>query len=325
VEVTGSLTISGPGTSTYGGLIASVPSGPTDLFKSGTGTQTLTGGRSVGMNLFVDGGVLRLPAVTTSIPPGFTDRVQGIAAVGPGARLEVGSRFEGATLAVDGVPGLTGAVILGPTSTFSNVVSLLTGLSITNDGGPSGARTFFGRATIDQHLVVRNGSLTDLNEMARAFVATGGAQGLGGSASDAVLATVPFTQLGIVQNRSNGLPLFTRFGDPVTGTPVFTFDVLAMPTWTGDANLDGVLDARDFNALLSGWSNGLTGWRNGDNNYDGVVNASDYSRFLAAYSYYQTSGFPLGIGDGGGTSIPEPGAMALLAPAGLMLNRRRRR
>jgi hypothetical protein len=111
----------------------------------------------------------------------------------------------------------------------------------------------------------------------------------------------------------------------VDGVPVTLPDVLARLPYVGDTNIDGILDASDFNAVLNGFTNNLTGWQNGDTNYDGLVNATDWSAFLTAYAYHQTSGFPLsGPGDGPAGSIPEPASLALALPALALVSRRRR-
>ena len=55
-------------------------------------------------------------------------------------------------------------------------------------------------------------------------------------------------------------------------------------TWFGDANLDGIVNALDFNALATnfGASVGSQVWQNGDFNYDGLVDTSDFMAMLPA-------------------------------------------
>jgi hypothetical protein len=116
-----------------------------------------------------------------------------------------------------------------------------------------------------------------------------------------------------------GFPLFATF----EGVGVSLTDVLVKYTYVGDTNLDGTLDASDFNAVLNGLTNGLGGWANGDSNYDGVVDAADWTRFLSAYSYVLGGGLPFGNESTPG-QIPEPAGIAVLALAGGLLSRRRR-
>lgn len=87
----------------------------------------------------------------------------------------------------------------------------------------------------------------------------------------------------------------------------------------GDANLDGVVSALDYeridlNVGISGES-----WYGGDLNYDGVVDALDYERV------------DLNIGNGvfpggrpAGVFIPEPASLSLVAMAASLMGRRRR-
>jgi hypothetical protein len=125
--------------------------------------------------------------------------------------------------------------------------------------------------------------------------------------------------LGVVSVMSPfGLANFTTFD----GVAVNATDVVVRYTYAGDTNLDGTLTAADFNAVLNGLTNNLTGWENGDINYDGVVDATDWTLFLGAYTYFQSTGIVLG-NSGTPGHIPEPAALSLLAPLPLLLRRRR--
>lgn len=136
--------------------------------------------------------------------------------------------------------------------------------------------------------------------------------------------------LGVRANTdASGLPLYTLFGG--IGAPpesefdkLLSTDVLVKFTYRGDTNLDGTLDASDFNAILNGWSNGLSGWANGDINYDGVVDATDFGLFLPAYQFVLGGGAPFGAGGSAGGVVPEPVAAGLLLPAAMLVGRRRR-
>lgn len=167
-------------------------------------------------------------------------------------------------------------------------------------------------------LIVRNGDPAALRALVARWFNNGGTpvnDGLGANSA------LPHTSLSV-------LPVATTFGFPefsaYAGVALGGGDVVLKYTWLGDVNLDGVLDARDFNAVLSGTSNGLTGWANGDVNHDGVADATDWGLFQAAYTYYGTSGVPLGGELSPGAPIPEPAAVGLVALAGPALLRRRR-
>ena len=53
-------------------------------------------------------------------------------------------------------------------------------------------------------------------------------------------------------------------------------------TWSGDANLDGLVNALDFNALASNFG-GASGkfWHQGDFNYDSKTDLTDFT-YLAS-------------------------------------------
>ena len=62
-------------------------------------------------------------------------------------------------------------------------------------------------------------------------------------------------------------------GHTITGT-----STIAMYTYAGDANLDGMVDAADYE-IIDAFAQipGASGYANGDFNYDGVINGADYA------------------------------------------------
>jgi hypothetical protein len=108
-------------------------------------------------------------------------------------------------------------------------------------------------------------------------------------------------------------------------------------TFFGDSTLDGTITPADYSQIDA--NDGATGaaasWFNGDFNYDATVNAADYSLIDQSY-VFQTSGGPTlptaplvaalsATADGGGSAVPEPTSVGLLAlAAGGFLGRRRR-
>jgi Ca2+-binding RTX toxin-like protein len=62
-------------------------------------------------------------------------------------------------------------------------------------------------------------------------------------------------------------------GQTVTGA-----STIAMYTYAGDANLDGLVDGEDYAILNHSITfGGATGWSNGDFNYDGIIDSADYA------------------------------------------------
>jgi hypothetical protein len=117
----------------------------------------------------------------------------------------------------------------------------------------------------------------------------------------------------------------TFAGQTVTGA-----SVIAMYTYAGDLNFDGLVDAADY-GVIDNWVQfpGSDGYANGDLNYDGVIDAGDYG---IIDNTIQLQGAPLPGFDAAAspaalTAVPEPSAcgFALLAAAAGCVPRRHRR
>jgi hypothetical protein len=114
-------------------------------------------------------------------------------------------------------------------------------------------------------------------------------------------------------------------GHTVTGA-----SVLAMYTYAGDLNFDGLVDAADYGVIDNFVQfPGSDGYANGDFNYDGVIDAGDYG-IIDNTIQLQGPPIPTGgpaVGIGTTTAVPEPAIAAwlALAPAALLPRRCRRR
>ena len=113
-------------------------------------------------------------------------------------------------------------------------------------------------------------------------------------------------------------------GQTVTGA-----STIAMYTYAGDVNLDGLVDGADY-GTLDNWIQfpGTSGYANGDVNYDGVIDGADYG---VLDNTIQLQGAPIPGVNGAAaldavSAVPEPSAcgFALLGAAALVTRRRRR-
>jgi hypothetical protein len=207
--------------------------------------------------------------------------------------------------------GASGSLIVPPTARDS-----VTATGVVSTGPISIDATGFVNLG-NNDLIANGGSLAGLHAAVAAWY-NGGTLTTVGLGSTTFDPASTFTTFGVFGNSDNvGNPIYGTFD----GLAVNAASVIVKYTWMGDTNIDGILDTADFNAVLNGVTNALTGWQNGDINYDGVVDTTDFGLLMTAMSNYTG---PLG---GGGTpagAIPEPAALGLLGASALLLGRRRR-
>ena len=88
-------------------------------------------------------------------------------------------------------------------------------------------------------------------------------------------------------------------------------DIILQPAWTGDADLNGVIDGNDYFLLDQGFLAAASGWAAGDFDYSGAIDAQDY--------HLIDRGFLAGVGGvSASATVPVPEPSAPLA-AGLLL------
>jgi hypothetical protein len=111
--------------------------------------------------------------------------------------------------------------------------------------------------------------------------------------------------------------LFGASGGIFNGEAVDGDAILIKYTLIGDSNLDGRVNALDFNILASNYGNPLaTQWVQGDSNYDQFVDSSDFSALAVNFNSALA-------GPGLGTLVPEPMIGAAGIALGLFALRRR--
>jgi hypothetical protein len=115
----------------------------------------------------------------------------------------------------------------------------------------------------------------------------------------------------------------SAIGSPATfmGQSIDNTSVLVRLTYNGDANLDGKVNALDFNALATnfGKTPGSDVWTQGDFNYDGNVNTQDFMALVGNFNATPLSAPPVL-----GTLVPEPAAIATIAAICALASRRRK-
>lgn len=287
-------------------------SGPGGLRVTGAGTVTLDGSLEYAGHTTIDGGTLRL------LSPLLTPASDLVLGAGTQAELSASSRppANGSEIVArvahlvvgDGasvvIPAVDRSAVAPAVLVFDSLM-LHPGGSIDLGNGDALARA---------------ADLSVLRSAVRSWWNGGGRNGagLGTSAQAQGLPAAAWTTLAVVPAESS--TGFLSFPD-WAGLALDADDILIKYTYLGDTDLNGLIDARDVNRVLQGWSAGLEGWSAGDTNYDGVVDGSDYLNVLLAL---QNQGSPLTTGGGTGSAIPEPRVAVVVMPMLFALARRQR-
>jgi len=131
-------------------------------------------------------------------------------------------------------------------------------------------------------------------------------QGTGIQSSAAPLVASGTTGLAVVLNETSsgsGIPLHATFA----AEDVDTNSILVKYSYTGDADVDGDVDADDYAQIDSGFASHLSGYRNGDFNYNGTIDADDF--FLIDHAFSDQAA-PLSLNEPALSFSPQTGASA---------------
>jgi autotransporter-associated beta strand protein len=151
--------------------------------------------------------------------------------------------------------------------------------------------------------------------------ASGAWNGVGGivsSTAAAAASTTTKTALGYASGSE--LPGSTFGGHTIAATDTIVAYVLQ-----GDANMDGTVNALDFNALATSYGSTSGDWIQGDFDYSNIIDSADFSLLAANYgkSLPTSAALPGAVGSLGSV-VPEPATVILIGVMGGLLTMRRR-
>jgi len=314
------------------GLLLGAFSGSTGTYNLG-GTGTLsTGGQYIGYNTT---GIFNQTGGTNTITAnnlylGFNSGSSGTYTLGGGTATIGGGVFVGGS---SFAPGGTGKLTVNSGQlNVTGIVDVYAAGIANFDGGTS---TIGGLSIASGAIVNVNGSLTidygsgqDPIASIAAWIESGYAGGKwNGSGITSTLAAANSGSYGIG---------YADSADPGNPAHLSSGTIEIMYTLLGDANLDEKVNGTDFNLMATNFNQSVTnGWDEGDFNYDGKVNGNDFVLLADNFNQFASQGGAEAdlaalnsFAAANGISlenVPEPASMGLMAIAGLVILRGRRR
>jgi T5SS/PEP-CTERM-associated repeat protein len=283
------ITVSGGGTTTF---YDPVVMSPGSTFQTSTNSTSVFFGPVTGTGSFTGPGVKIFEAGGPGSLLGAIATITGTTRVGPGTTVETGSFHEASVL-------IEGTLLLTPNLNTAQNTNRTSFLQID----PGGLLEL-----TDNNLLVDYSATSPISTLISYF--TSGQMTASGDASG-----LP-TYLAIAESSDLGLTEFN-------GIAIDDTTVIAKYTYVGDANLDGQVDALDYERVdLAIGNSGVFGTAQGDLNYDGNVDALDYEQI--DLNIGNGVGSPLASGPAA-VFIPEPGLTGVISGIVLLATRRPRR
>jgi hypothetical protein len=296
-----------------GGTMIFSGAGNSDLFGAVTNANRInvTGGNTTTFwnNVITNTGTINVNANSTVV---FAGNLIGQSHItGPGTKDYEGTASGGPIATIVGDTLVGAPAVVSTDYLRENNVQVYGALAIAPNGSPSNVsvmNTLSISGNLDlanNDLMVTSTPIGTIGGYIKSAYNTGSWNGAGLNSSHAAAIAADSlnphkTALGYATASSLGISSFD--GQSVSGA-----NVLVRYTWTGDANLDGVVNALDFNALASNFG-GASGrfWNQGDFNYDGLTNTLDFNALASNFNQPVFASSPLGA------LIPEPYCLALL-------------
>jgi hypothetical protein len=191
------------------------------------------------------------------------------------------------------ITGSTGAqtldILSGSVTLTTDLSTMLPNYSLQIENGASvilasdqhiGALQLVGSGSLDMSnytMFINYGSNSDPISVIAGYIRSG--YNGGGWNGQGIISTA-------AQTRTNGLYYGLGYADGKDGvvSGLSSGQIEIKYTLLGDANLDGLVNAADFNILAANVNQSVTGWDQGDFNYDSLVNGADFLDLAANFN-----------------------------------------